>query len=125
MHKCLVRCMILKKGYKKMSRIRININVTEEQKAIIQARANAMDMTITDFILSKTLDNPQRQSDDLVEQYKLRIMQLTQEVDKLSREIEYTREQSNRVYEMAKLSLINNLPFWKRVFTKTKEIENK
>ena len=108
-----------------MSRVRININVTEEQKAIIQARANAMDMTITDFILSKALDNPQRHTDDLSEQYKQRIMQLTQEIDKLNREIEYTREQSNRVYEMAKLSLINNLPFWKKIFTKTKEIENK
>ena len=110
-----------------MAKVRININVSEKQKEDIQRRADAQSMTVTDYILYCTLvDQPKEEtSTDNTDALKEQIRLYQEHIATLKQSLEHAQAGYEDMSRMAQLLQMNTLPFYKRIFSKTKGIENK
>lgn len=116
-----------KRGITMSAKVRININVSEEQKQTIQRRADAQSMTVTDYILYCTLvDQPKEEKqDNQTEMLREQIRLYQEQIAILKQSLEHTQKSYEDMSRMAQLLQMNALPFYKRIFSKTKGIENK
>jgi uncharacterized protein (DUF1778 family) len=106
-----------------MAKIRININVTPKQKDDIQKRADALGMTMTDYILFTALKTQEKNESEVVNDQQERVSDLLRYIGTLEQQLEIANQRYNDMHTMAQLMQIKALPFYKRIFTKG--IENK
>jgi uncharacterized protein (DUF1778 family) len=110
-----------------MSKIRININVTEKQKSDIQKRADALHMTVTDYILKTALDHNEV---EVVNDQQERVSDLLRYIATLEAALQRAESKYDDMHSMAveaqrmtQILQMKSMPFYKRIFTKG--IENK
>ena len=110
-----------------MAKVRINVNVSEKQKEDIQRRAEAQSMTVTDYILYCTLVDPPKEetNTDNTDALKEQIRLYQEHIATLKQSLEHAQAGYEDMSRMAQLLQVSSLPFYKRIFSKTKGIENK
>lgn len=112
----------------KQQKIRINVNVTEEQKADILRLANNMQMNLTEYILNQCLNpvKPDYEENRVTLESLRQQIRLQQDIiDQATRDIEMWQQNYNAAFNMAQMGMWHSLPFWKKLFTKVKELPNK
>ena len=109
----------------KNNKVRVNINISPEQKELMQQRADAMSMNLTEYILHSTLNNQSREDTDLLEALRQQLQMQRDKIEDLQEESRMWQEHYKAAFQMAQMGMWHSLPLWKRIFTKPKEIENK
>jgi len=109
----------------KNNKVRVNINISPEQKELMQQRAEAMSMNLTEYILHSTLNNQSREDTDLLEALRQQLQMQRDKIEDLQEDVKLWQEHYKAAFQMAQMGMWHSLPFWKKLFSKPKEIDTK
>lgn len=112
----------------KTQKIRVNINVTEEQKEKMLQLSSNLQMSLTEYIITQCLHpvtQDQHDSVAMLEALRERIRMQQEVIDRQEMDIDMWKQNYTSAFNMAQMGMWHSLPFWKKLFTKVKELPNK